>query len=321
MSGFLSAKRTIGFATESPAYTASTLAVTDYNLSAYNINYDPDIAMKARDLARGNFSRDPSISGKRQISISFSVDLCYSGTVGTAPSYYKCLQSCGLKQISYGTGVELVTDAAYSNVPSTIEVVEKDEGVSPVQVVVKAHGCMGNAKIILDNIGEPVRIDFDFKGVLNGITDRAFATILTPTGFDTPNPDAMLGITTTIYSEAFKFNKITIDLGNDVQVWTDPSKAQGLEGARIVDRNPSLDIDPDMSLIATNAHYTRHINNTTGALALTTNRFVISAPAAQIIQSYKPGDREGHVVNQMRFELKGTGVGNNDLSILQGARS
>jgi hypothetical protein len=46
-----------------------------------------------------------------------------------------------------------------------------------------------------------------------------------------------------------------------------------------------------------------------------------AAPAAQIVQSYKPGDREGHVVNNMRFELKGTSSGNNEFSLLQGARS
>lgn len=312
---FLTVKRTLGFKIEGTPYTAETLAVANYNVPAFNINYDNDVAMYARRIARGDFSRDPSIAGKRSITVSFSVDLAWSGTATTAPSYFPCLRACALKQISGVSNVVLKTDADYANVPATIEVVEKAEGASASQLVIKAHGCMGNAKLVCDAVGKPVRLDFEFKGVYNGITDRAFAAILVPTGFDTPNPEAMLGVTSTIFSETQKYDKFTFDLGNDVQVWTDPSKAQGLEGARVVDRNPTLEIDPDMGLIATTSMFTRHINNTTGAVSISVgNHLTISAPAAQLDSSYKPGEREGHVVNNLKFGLKRS-LGNDELSI------
>ena len=323
MAGFLTAKRTVGFKIEGTPYTRETLAVTDFNLSAYNITYDNDIAMRGRDLARGSFSRDPSIAGKRSATIGFSVDMAWSGTNATAPSYFGPLRACGMKQITWGsTGVSLLTDADYSNVPATIEVVEKDEGVSPAQLVFQFRGCMGNAKLVVDNVGEPMRIDFEFKGVLDGVVDRAYASLLTPTGFNTPNPDAMLGITTTVYSEAMKFNKIAIDLGNMTEVWTDPSKAAGLEGARIVDRNPSFDIDPDMTLRANGDHWARQINGTTGSFAMNVgNKISLNAPAAQIISGNKPGEREGHVVNNIKFELKRGSVDNVDFEIVHGTKA
>lgn len=323
MAGFLTAKRTIGFKIEGTPYTAETLAVTDFNLSAFNITYDNDIAVRARDLARGSFDRDPSIMGKRSGTVGFSVDIAWSGTNATAPSYFACLRACGMKQITWGsTGVSVVTDAAYANVPATIEVVEKDEGTSPTQLVHRYGGCMGNAKLVCDNVGEPMRIDFEFKGCYLGPTDRAYASLLTPTGFNTPNPDAMLGITTTIYSEAMKFNKITIDLGNQVENFTDPSKATGYEGSRIVDSNPSLDIDPDMSALATNGHWARQINSTTGSFAMYIgNKLQAIAPAAQIITGYKPGEREGHVVNNIKFELKRGSTDNQVFELLQGTKA
>jgi hypothetical protein len=318
--GFLLTRRTLGCKIESTPYTAETLTSADYDVSAYAINYDPDIQSYARKLSRGDFSRDTSIAGTRSIKITFSVDVAWSGTAATAPKYWKCLRGCGLKQTTHGaTGVSLVTDAGYTNVPLTIEIVERDEGASPSQLVLKARGCMGNAKITAQGVGQPVKIDFEFTGVLVSIADRAYASIINPTGFDSTLPDAILAATTSLFSEAQAFNTITIDLGNKVEMWTDPSKPEGFEGAHIVDRNPVMDIDPAMTLIATNSNYNRLTGNTLGAMSMSIGNYItISAPKAQIIQAYKPGEREGRVVSQVKCELK-RNLGNDELKILQGA--
>ena len=314
--GFIISKRTLGFKLESTPYTAETLTSADYDVAAYNINYDPDIAMKARKLARGDYSRDVSIAGKRQITISFSVDIHKGPAATTAPNYFKCLRACGMYQDTGADGINLITHADYNNVPATIEVVEMDEGNSPSMLVVKAHGCMGNAKLAVDNVGEPMRVDFEFKGVLNGITDRAWASRMVPTTFDTDLPEAVQGIGVTLFSEPQKCNTVTIDLGNDVQVYTDPSKAQGFEGARIVDRNPTLELDPDMELIAGQSDFARWTGNTTGAFSMQVgDRMYITAPAVQYTKTYAPGDREGHVTNTKTCELKRNN-GNDELKIV-----
>jgi hypothetical protein len=323
MSGFLTIKRTMGCKIESTPYTAETLAVTDYVQSAYNINYDPDVAMYMRKLARGDASRDAAIAGKRKIKISFSIDVAVGSAAATPPQSFIPLRACGMKQTTHGsTGVSLVTHSGYFNVPMTIEVVEMDEGTSPVQLVLKARGCMGNAKLITNGVGLPKRIDFDFDGVLVGITDRAFASQIVPTGFDAALPQAVLACTTSLFAETQYFDKITIDLGNKVELWGDSTKAEGIEGARIVDREPTIEIDPAMSLIATNSQFARQTGNTLGAYSETigggTIPITISAPKAQIIQAYKPGEREGRVTNQVKCILT-RNLGNDELKILQGA--
>ena len=325
MSGFLVIKRTMGCKIESTPYTAETLAVADYNVSAYNINYDPTIAEYARKLARGDASRDPSIMGKRSGKITFSVDVTVGAAAATAPNYFKCLQACGLKQTTFGAvGVSLVTDARYFNVPMTMEVVEMDEGASPAQLTIKFRGCMGNAKLVTNGVGLPKRIDFEFTGVLQNVQDRTFANQIMPTGFDAALPQAVLACTTSLFTESQNFDKITIDLGNKVELWTDSTKAEGFEGARIVDRQPTIELDPAMSLIALHDNYTRLTGNSTGAYSETigggTIPITISAPKAQIIQAYKPGDREGRTINTIKCKLT-RNLGNDELEILQGAKS
>lgn len=313
--GFLLSKRTLGFKLEGTPYSAETLVYTDYDVSAYNINYDPDIAMKARKLARGDYSRDPSVAGKRQITISFSVDMHLGAAATTAPKYFKCLRACGMHQTTHAGGLTLDTHAGYNNVAATIEVAEMDEGASPSFLVVKAHGCMGNAKIVCDNVGEPVRVDFEFKGVLTSISDRAWASRLVPTTFDTAQPEAVMGVGITLFSEPQKCNTFTIDLGNDVQVYTDPSKAQGFEGARVVDRNPTLELDPDMELISEQADFARWTGNSLGVFQAQIGAYMnVRAPQVQYTKTYAPGDREGHVSNSKACELKRSS-GNDELRI------
>jgi len=315
--GFLLSKRTLGFKLETTAYSAETLAAANYNIAAYNINYDPDIAMKARKLARGDYSRDVSIAGKRQITISFSVDVHKGSSATSAPNYAACLKACGLKEDIGAGGINWITHAEYNNVPATIEVAEMDEGASPTMLVIKAHGAMGNAKFVVDNIGEPMRIDFEFKGVLNGITDRLWAARMVPTSFDTNLPEAVQGIGVTLFSEPQKCNTVTIDLGNDVQVYTDPSKAQGFQGARVVDRNPTLELDPDMELISEQSDFARWTGNTTGVFQMQIgDHMYVTAPAVQYTKTYAPGDREGHVVNTKACELKRGTSGNDELKIV-----
>ena len=320
MAGFILNKRTLGLKLEGTAYTAESLAVADFDQRAYNINYTTDVPMYDRKLARGHYSHDTAIAGRRSGTVSFSVDMYQADTVTSAPAYFDALRACGMQLYSGGSGTWLKPDADYSNVPCTIEVVERDEGTSPSQLVIKFRGCMGNAKLSYDNVGTPVRIDFEFTGVLDSITDRAYGSLLTPTGFGTVLPEAVLAITTTWISQSMKHSKMSIDLGNEVEMFTDPSKEEGYEGAHIVGRNPILEIDPDMTLIATRDYWGSLKANTTGAFQWKTNRFTIDAPAAQLETPYNPGEREGHVSHNLTFGLKAN-LGNDELVIAQGLQT
>lgn len=319
---FLMTKRTLGLKKESTPYTAETLTSDDYNIPAREISYDPEIANYARKLARNEFSRDESIMGKRSITINFSVDIAWSGTADTPPTYFEALECCGLGQtVHSGTGVSLVSDSEHSNVPATIEVVEIGEGASPTQVVIKARGCMGNPEFVLDEVGQPVKVNFEFTGVLDDISDRAGGSLITPTGFDSPLPEAVLCGTIEYFSETQKLNTMTLNLNNTIELFTDPAKCEGWEGAHVTDRNPSLEIDPDLDTIANRGHFSRWTGESTGSFSLQIgDHMTLSAPAGQIVKAYSPGDREGHVVNQLSIELKRSS-GDDEFKLLQGSES
>jgi len=319
--GFLTQKRTIGFKVEGTPYTAETLVAVDYNLAAYDVSYDLDIPMKNRKLTRGYYARDKSVAGKRAFSCSFSIDLYTSVSLGTAPNYGKALRAVGLLETVYaGVGVGYAPVCENSATPATIEIVEKSEGTSPEQRVVKGAGCMGSCKMVVGAVGEPIKLEFEFKGYIVSVTDRNYAGILEPTGVSDVTPDAVLSATISVGGVVQTINSLTMDMGNVVELWTDPSNPTGYSGARVVDREPTMEMDPDMELIATEDDYGLLTNNTTGALVFTVGDITISAPACQYIKAGTPGDREGHVTNTKNFELKRGTTGNDEFEILQGAK-
>jgi hypothetical protein len=329
MSGFLEIKRTMGCKIEGTPYVQETLAATDYNVAAYNINYDPEVAMYARRLARGDASNDLQIPGTQKIKITFEVDVCVGTNVYTPPNYWKCLRACGLKQTIYNTtGCALIPHSGYFNVPMTIEVVEMDEGISPLQVVVAARGCMGTAKFVGGGVGLPKKIQFDFTGVLVSVNERSFANQIMPTGWDAALPQAVLACTTSLYGVSQMFDKLTLDVGNKLEVWKDPTKGQGFEGTRIIDRTPTLELDPALRPVSTQDMYSNlmGIGSSPGAYSETIGSsttgipLTITAPKCQVIQSNKPGKREGRVTNEVKCLLS-RNLGNDEFMILQGAIS
>jgi hypothetical protein len=313
---FLTTRRTLGFKIEGTPYVKETLSAADFDLSAYNISYTPEVPVVERKIVRGDFGKEVSIPGKRTVTVSFSVDCQEGVAAATEPSYYKCLRACGLKMTKYESrGIGLKANSDYSNVPATIEIVEKNEGTTPTQLVIAASGCMGNPKYVVDSIGTPLRYDFEFKGILDSIADRAFGSILDPTGFMINEPDSVMGISVTAFDEILTLNKVTIDLGNDVQLFTDPSRVQGVSGAHVVGRSPKIDIDPDLLDIASQDFFAKFIDKDVGSFNLTLgDRTTISA-SVQISKTYAPGDREGHVVNNITLN-----VTRDNIEILQGTK-
>jgi len=318
-------KVTMGFSLEDTAYTAETLTAADYNQRIYEVKVSPEIESYARKLARGDYSRDVSISGRRKCTVTCAVDLYPGSGVAVAPQYFAMIRACGYKQLAHGsTGISLTPNADYNRVPGTIEVVYPEEGATPRQIVVKVRGAMGKLKIESPQIGQPIKITFEFQGVLDGITTRANASLLTPTAFDTALPPAILAATFSFFGTWQFPSKFMIDGGEDVQMFSDISKAQGYEGARVVDRNAVMECDPDMVVTDDKDYLTSQINNTTGALSVTVGGsvpFYISAPVAQIVDSYKPEAREGHMANPLKIELKRSTSGNDEYEILQGSKT
>lgn len=231
------------------------------------------------------------------------------------------LRACAMSHNSNATGTWLITDSREDRNPATIEIVEREEGTTPRQKVVKLYGCMGNAKLELDSIGNPVKVNFEFKGAIGSIGTRAYASIITPSSFDTTIPAAVLSATINLYSTIMYLNKMTIDLGNVLEPFTDPTNTGGIDGYHVVDRNPSMEMDPDMRIPADLDLHANQTAETTGALSISIgSKFTLSAPIAQLVQTDNPTAREGHVADQIRLEFKRSS-GNDEFEILHGSKT
>jgi hypothetical protein len=320
---FASARRAIGFLLEASPYSQpqTDLAVGSYKYKAFNIKYSTEVEEFKRAFVAGDLSQFSSIMGKRSGTISFSMLMAWGGLAATEPEFGKILQACGMKQLAYTTtGISWVPNAGYNAVPATIEVEEFQDGSSsPKSLFIQLRGCMGNVKFIMDKCGSPIQMDFEFKGAVQAIEDRASQIV--PTGFDSSLPEAVLSSTMTAFAETLDCDKIEIDLGNQVELFTAPETPEGYSGARIVRRNPTISFDPYLALIADRGHWARITGGTTGAMSMTVGtHLAISAPAVQIIKGYDGGDRNGATVNSLSGILCRS-AGNDELEILQGAKS
>ena len=315
---FATQKRSIGLSIETTPYTFETLDASDYDFRAFNLSYTPEIEALARQYATGDYSPFSSIMGKKQITISFSCHMNYSGTVTTAPEWGKIVRACGFAETVLAGGVRYLPNAGQCSVPVTIEIQEEGCG-SQAAIVIQASGCMGNVSFVLNNIGEPVQMDFEFTGVLHDIVDRASGSIIDPTGFDTQEPDAVLSSTLTIFGEAATVNTVNINMANKVSMFIDPAQSQGYRGAYVVNRVPTISLDPYLEPLATNNHFGRWSGGTTGAFSMTVgSNITLSAPAMQITSSYGANDRNGISVNSIEGVLT-RNAGNDEFKILQGS--
>lgn len=317
-------KTTLGFKLEANPYSVETLTAADYDFSAYNIRPAPEIETYMRKLARGDLSQDVAVAGRRKGTVSWSVDMHSGSAQATPPQYYQMLRACGHLQTTYGaTGVTITPNGGYDRVPATIEVVYKQEGASPDQLLLRFRGAMGNAKLVCDGIGQPVRVDFEFQGVWDVTTTRAYASIVTPTGFDTALPDAVLSATINLFGTTQFLGGFTIDLGAQVELFSDASDPAGYHGARVVARDPKVEIDPDMLVTTDIDLWSNATLNTTGQLSISIGKNItFTADVAQIEGSpYTPQVREGHYANRLRLGLKRSTYGNDEYQLLQGATS
>lgn len=232
----------IGFKIETTPFVAETLTASDYK---YSVNSDIkvgiDIGNYNQDIASGDFSNFPSISGKRMCVLDFSIYLYSKSTLTTAPTYYDILQACGWKQVDITNGLAILPDSSKNRVPATIEVSFPEEGILPRQLVYKISGAMGTVK--LNGELPIVKLEFSFMGRLESITTRGADSIITPITFDTEIPVPVLQGTFTLLGEVLPLQSFTIDSGEEVILFSNSQSATGYDGARITDRISFGEID------------------------------------------------------------------------------
>lgn len=316
---FLTARKFVGAKVESVRYTAETLAETDYDVAAYNVAYTATIDRYERPVNLSNLSKLTDIPGKQMATCSFSVDVAV-GEVGDAsavPSWGKLLRACGMRQDEMVAGVAWVTDSTVCTT-LTIEIADTEECSSAGQRVVQLNGCTGTVAFVLDQVGNPVRMDFTFTGQINSVSDRA--TAFTSANMLVTTPDSVLSVS--IEAGGFTdidLNSINMNLNLDVQMEVDPSDSSGYKGAHIVNRTPEITIDPYLHTYAERDWYAQNLapDSNLNDLTFATSNFVYYFKNLQVVNSLQDGDRNGLVTETITFKSVNA-PDDDDFYLLQG---
>jgi len=322
---FLTNKTVVYGKLESTPYTGETLADADFDVRVSDVSYSFDVQEYRRKIADGTLDFSASVKGKQSATVSFKVDLAPGAAADDEPEWSKMLEACGFKKTAYGsTGIGWVPHADNTHTPVTIEVQEIEEGASPDALRVRLVGAMGNVTFTIGQVGEPTQMNFEFTGMLDVIDDRTSAQRIDPTAFNTVCPPPILSATITVNSIAQELDTFEFNMNNDVQMWTDPSKAEGIKGAYVAGREPQMTLDPMMTLLATEDWYAELIGDCTTRRAVSVSYsssplITLSAPKAHLI-AVAPGERNGARTAEKTFLLT-KDSGNDVFEVLQGAKA
>lgn len=266
----------------------------DVDIPFFNIQPTRELAEYQRIYAMGDHDTLASVFGKQSAKVTASVDLAGSGDADTPPKLRKLFCAAGLLEtVNASTSVTYAPDKSADlggglanalSKPWDIAIQDEAMGHSPKAVITLISGALCNLKLIMAEGGQPIRLNAEFTGVLAGMEDEATAAdILVPTGYDTTVPSSVLSATITRNSVAQRINTLEFDLGNQIALENDPSKAQGLLAAYIYDRKPTISLDPLADIIATDPVWTNWLAGTETALALSFSHWALAAEKAQII--------------------------------------
>ncbi len=161
-------------------------------------------------------------------------------------------------------------------------------------LIVTVKGAMGNCKLMMDDLGQPIYGDFEFKGCLVSIADGAAIALTSP---DTSVPPATVGATITNATIEQRIGKFELDFGNDVQGKYSPAEATGYLFFYISKREPRVNMNPQIELVADDGVWTRWIAGTETAFSFATPtsaglKWTLTAPKL-VLLTLKQGDRNG----------------------------
>lgn len=278
---------------ESPNGTWNAPGVGD-GLLAYNVVATPEFAMFKRDPHFRDLSRYESLSGMQSATISFSVEVRGDGVAAIPPTNIATAMAACNFQIS---GLDALIPKSTDVTTISIQIEEDGEHK-------RFKGCAGNVTIG-GNVGEPMFLNFTFRGTIHDIQAGTLSTL---TGLPTVAPPVLLSAafsTNVGGAENHLISAIEFDMQNEITLSPDVSAATGIRAARIVGRNPIGSMDPEYN--TTYDWLADIITNAQGTLSLvlgsvSNNTITITAPQIRFL-AMDPLDRDGIRALTVPFEL------------------
>lgn len=306
----LTRRRVIAGKLESVEGTAEAITVTDTGILAMDVKFDADIKVTERAIQLNTLSNLEPVIGARAGSVSFRAELKGSGGASYAsagPALSPYLKACGFAE-TLAAGSATYKPAS-SGVPSITLWVYAD-GVAK-----KLKGCRGTVSFA-GKVGEPCYADFKFQGVYDAVADLA---MVSPT-FEGTVPPALLGATFTVDSYAGIITSFNIDMANEISLRESVNAAAGYLSALITGRKPTGKLDPEETLVATYAWYTKWLAGAGLALNIgtigtgTCNKVQITAPKL-VYTKISESSRSGNDVADLSFSLA-MSTGDDEVSLI-----
>lgn len=283
------------------------LANADFDVAVYNITMSNEIAEFGRKYMTGNHDSFASVPGRQKATIGLSFDIAWSGTADLQPKWTKFIEACGLSMSPDSSTPKHVTWQPDKNKDAqSLTIYIQDEAITPAGgfkvLVYKYRGCVGNAKISMDEGGHPLKVACEFHGSFYAVADSNTPLAPDEDHMDSTVPDTVLQATITVGTTVQAISKFELDLGNKVDMENDPSDETGYKGGYISAREPKLTIDPQAGLLVEDDFYSRWTHGAEAAFTFQTDHFTLAAPSAQLI-SNGDASQGGAVAWQQAYKL------------------
>jgi hypothetical protein len=278
--------------------TAESLDAGDAAMNCFNFAVNPDLTFEERE-GQGGMDMLAAIPQGRRATATCRTNIQWDGTA-TEPSWAETFfPACGW--VKSGQVYTPRSEAPGANV-KTLTIAEYVAGH-----VKTMTGAMGNFTINLTS-GQTAFIEWEFVGSWVGVTEAA---LLTPTYPTDLNLRFAAGAST--WDGVALFNSTAqVNSGNTLYLREDPSKASGFINALVTTRRPTITLDPESKLAATQDRWGKLLLGSEHALILscggsTNSVFRIDAPKAQIIAMVH-ADREKLLIDQMTLGANKNGA-------------
>lgn len=271
--------------------TDATPVAADAAMNVFNAVMAPEIDMEQRE-GQGGFDMLGSIPSGRRAKCTFRTNLEWDGS-STEPLWAETFfPACGW--VKSGQVYTPRTEAPGANV-KTLTISHYVDGV-----LRKMTGAVGTFTVNLPT-GKPGYIDWEFSGVWAGETDAA---ILTPT-YPTATTYKFSSGVCQLNNVNLQTQSVTINAGNTITMREDASTQSGYISGIITNRMPTLTLDPEKKLVATQDRHGAWLAGTLWAVeahcgGVGNSLLQFDAPQAQI-QKITFADREKLVVDQIEL--------------------
>jgi len=312
---FLSGKRIL-LAKEEATYGDDPSPVVGSNAidaEKISISYEGDVL--ERNPVRGYLSPvEPAGVGKRNIKISFDVELKGSGVAGTAAKIGDLLEACGFAEtVSAGSAVSY---APSSGTVKSVTLYLYDLQDSGSCILHKVKGARGTFQLNAA-AGQIAKLSFTFYGLYAIPVDAAAPSAPT---YGSTKPAIVESATFTLNGvTSLVVNEVSLDMQNNVVAADDISAATGISQFALTGRKPSGKFTPEAVLLATYDFWTEWVNATARAVSLIVgatagNIVTISAPKITL-DSVGTGDKSGILTRDLPFRASASS-GNDEVSII-----